>query len=239
MLNDPRFTVLFLVLMIVSNSFAGLSALASDETLSQGVRLTFIILGVVGGSISGVLSAFGISARLLRAPDANDTKSLPVLLALLLLPAAFTQTACPKPKPGQVISAKVIIPAISAGVDEFMRAIPDLGLDEGEARVLRAAFGEAKLSEPLAQRAAGFPNLSRGDRARLAADVADYLSAAAARLSDQNVGLKSDTAKQKLSEYRARVRLAVTGLRVYAAAIDAGENPDAEPTPTPTPKPVN
>jgi hypothetical protein len=158
-----------------------------------------------------------------------------VLLALLLLPAAFSLTACPKGKNGKPAtpSGKAIIAGVNAGVDEFARAIPALGLSEDEARVLSAAFEEARLSAPLAERFAGFGSLTRAQRARLAADVAEHLSGAASRLSEKNIGLKSEKAKKKLAEYRARIGLAVFGLRVYAAAVEAGEDPDATPSPTP------
>jgi hypothetical protein len=237
MLNDPRFTLVCLVLLILSNTFTGLSALSSNETLGEGTRLLFVILGVVGSSISGTLTALGVSAKLGAARDfvSRGGPLASVLLALLLLPAAISQTACPKPKAGGVVSAKVVIAAVGAGVNEFKLALPGLGLDPEEARVLGAAADEFKLTAPLADRAADFPNLSRAGRARLAADVAEHLSAAVGRLSDQNVGLKSDKAKAAWAEQRARVRLAISALRVYAAAVEAGADPDAAPTPTPSP----
>lgn len=70
MLQDPRFTILFLFLTILSNAFAGFSAVASDASLSPGTRTAFIVLGVLGGAISGALSAFGISAK--RTGAATD-----------------------------------------------------------------------------------------------------------------------------------------------------------------------
>jgi hypothetical protein len=63
MMHDPRFTVLFLILTILANAFAGVSALASDASLDPGTRTAFIVLGVIGGAISGTLSACGISAK--------------------------------------------------------------------------------------------------------------------------------------------------------------------------------
>lgn len=155
------------------------------------------------------------------------------LIAPCLVLGLGAAGSCGKARPMSSAQAKAVVAGINAGVDEFVRAIPDLGLPESEARVLSAAFEEARLSGPLAERAANFDSLSRAGRARLAADVADHLSAAAARLSDNGIGVKSEEGRQKLSEYRRRIRLATVGLRIYAAAVEAGTVPDATPSPTP------
>ena len=63
LLNNPTFTVVCVVLTILANTFAGLSAVASDASLSPGTRTTFIVLGVIGGAVAGTLSAFGFAPR--------------------------------------------------------------------------------------------------------------------------------------------------------------------------------
>lgn len=163
-------------------------------------------------------------------------RTLTILALVVLAAFAAGATDCNGNRGRKPVSAKVVIPAVNAGVEEFKNSIPDLGLSDEDARLLSAAFEEAKLSGPLAERAANFSNLSRADRIRLSADVAEHLSATAQRLSNQNIGLKSDRAKATLVQYRSRIRLAAAALRIYAAAVEGGEDPDAlPPSPSPTP----